>query len=335
MDGGRRVLRSVKESFATALPRARHGAAYPAEHTASPAAQDYFPGQPVNPNFARTASRRRGRASLASRFQFLARPGVGPFSIAAIFVAIGLAGFVQNGGYAKFVSREGAPWDIAARVVGFPINAVTISGQSRLTEQELLIASGVTARDSLPFLDIAAVRDRLMSIPLVKSAQVMKLYPNRLVVAIEERQPHALWQRDGKVVVVSQDGVPIDEVRDARYLSLPFVVGDGAQKRMVEFSSLMQLAGDLAPRVKAGILVAGRRWNFQMTNGVVVKLPEQDPGAAVETLQRLQREARILDKDLMSIDLRVTDRVFVRLTADAAAAREATASIKKSHTSGG
>ncbi|MCX7899936.1 MAG: FtsQ-type POTRA domain-containing protein [Methylocystis sp.] len=242
---------------------------------------------------------------------------------------------MQNGSYARMVARDGAPWEIAARAFGFPVAAITITGQSRLTEQEVLAATGVTTKNSLPFVDVEAVRERLLAVPLVKSAQVMKLYPDRLVVAIEERQPHALWQRDGAVVVVSQDGVPIDNVSDERYLSLPFVVGDGAQKRMAEFSALMQDMGDLSRRVKAGVLVASRRWNIQMTNGVTVKLPETDPGAAVATLTRPQREARILDKDILSIDLRAGDRVAVRLTAEAAAARDATASITKSHKSGG
>jgi cell division protein FtsQ len=80
---------------------------------------------------------------------------------------------------------------------------------------------------------------------------------------------------------------------------------------------------DLAKRVKAGVLVAGRRWDIEMTNGVMVKLPEENPGAGVETLLRLQREARVLDRDVMSIDLRARDRVVVRLTEEAAAAREA------------
>ncbi len=336
MDGGRRVLRSVKESFTALAPRARFSSGqFVQPHVDSLAQAALFTSDGVNPNNLRAAPRRRGRASFASRLRVFVRPGVGAASMLALFAAIGIAGFVQNGSYASLVARDGRPWDIAARAVGFPIAAVTISGQSRLTEQELLQASGVTARDSLPFLDANAVREHVTAIPLVKSAQVMKLYPNRLVIAIEERTPHALWQRDGKVVVVSQDGVPIDEVRDERYLSLPFVVGEGAQKRMIEFSALMQNMGDLSKRVRAGVLVASRRWNFQMTNGVEVKLPELDPGAAVATLLRLQREARILDKDIMSIDLRANDRVAVRLTDDALSAREPTASIKKSHKIGG
>lgn len=337
MDGGRRILRSLRESFS-----ARHSLVpiVPGEAPyAFAAAAATIPPSAVPAAAAAVAPRASARRTrgerLLSRLALLGRPGVGALATLALFAVIGAAGFVQNGGYAALVASEGELYDIAARVAGFPISAVTITGQSRLTERELLEAAGVGPRHSLPFLDATAVRDRLMQVPLVKSARVMKLYPDRLVIAIEERQPSALWQRDGRVAVISEDGVPIDELRDQRYLGLPFVVGEGAQKRLLEFLMLMTKAGDLAHRIKAGVLVAGRRWNFEMTNGVTVKLPEIDPSGALETLARLQREARILDKDVMFIDLRIPDRVSVRLTEEAAAAREAQLAPRKSTKRGG
>ncbi|MBG0798383.1 FtsQ-type POTRA domain-containing protein [Methylocystis sp. L43] len=338
MDGGRRILRSLRESFS-----ARHSLVpiVPGEapYALAAAAVASVPSAPVPAAAAAIAPRASARRTRGERFlsrlALLGRPGVGALATLALFAAVGAAGFVENGGYAALVASEGELYDIAARVAGFPISAVTITGQSRLTERELLEAAGVGPRNSLPFLDATAVRDRLMQVPLVKSARVMKLYPDRLVVAIEERQPSALWQRDGRVAVISEDGVPIDELRDQRYLGLPFVVGEGAQKRLLEFLMLMTKAGDLAHRIKAGVLVAGRRWNFEVTNGVTVKLPEVDPSGALETLARLQREARILDKDVMFIDLRIPDRVSVRLTEEAAAAREAQLAPRKSTKSGG
>jgi cell division protein FtsQ len=288
-------------------------------------------GPVVSPAFARRHAR---PAPALERYAFLGRPGMGLLGLVLLFGLVAFVGMKQNGGYDALVAREGAPWDIAARAVGFDISAVTISGQARLTEKELLAASGVDGRNSLPFLDAAAVRDRLMAIPLIKSARVMKLYPNRLVIAVEERRPHALWQQDGRVSVVAEDGVAIDELRDERYLGLPFVVGEGAQKRLPEFLEMLKTLGDLSRRVKAGVLVAGRRWDLDMTNGVAVKLPEDDPGRAILTLLRLQHEARILDKDIMSIDLRETDRVAVRLTEEAVAAREAAAPHKTKKTGG-
>jgi cell division protein FtsQ len=332
MDGGGRFLRSLRESISTSLPLVHFPVAQPQTAIAgAPFSSD----APVNPNVSRSVPRRRGEDPFAlSRFAFLGRPGVGLFALILLFGGVGCAGFVQNGGYDNIVAREGEPWDILARAVGFDIAAVTISGQSRLTEKQLLDASGVSARNSLPFLDVNAVRDRLLAVPFVKTARVMKLYPNRLVVAIEERQPHALWQRDGRVSVIAEDGVAIDELRDERYLGLPFVVGEGAQKRLPEFLQLLKGLEDLAQRVKAGVLVANRRWDIEMTNGVIVKLPELDPGFAVETLKRLQREARLLDKDVMSIDLRTSDRAMVRLTEEAVAAREATLPHKAKKTGG-
>ena len=211
MDGGRRVLRSLKESFATSLPLVHFPAAAPRPAVAGGA----FSGPaPVNPNVSRPSPRRRRHepVSTLSRFAFLGRPGVGVVAVMLLFGGVGFAGLVQNGGYDEIVAREGQPWDIVARAIGFDISAVTITGQSRLTEKELLEASGVGPRHSLPFLDANEVRDRLMAVPLVKSARVMKLYPDRLVVAVEERQPHALWQRDGRVTVIAEDGVAIDEL---------------------------------------------------------------------------------------------------------------------------
>jgi cell division protein FtsQ len=70
-----------------------------------------------------------------------------------------------------------------------------------------------------------------------------------------------------------------------------------------------------------------------MTSVTIVRLAESDPGKSIETLRRLQREAHILDRDLLSIDLRASDRVIVRLTEEGAATRKAL--IHKPRRSGG
>jgi cell division protein FtsQ len=95
---------------------------------------------------------------------------------------------------------------------------------------------------------------------------------------------------------------------------------------------LLAAANELRPKIKAGVLVSDRRWDLVMTNGMIVRLPEVNPQAAMATLVRLQREDRVLERAALSLDLRVAGKMFVRLTEEAAAARAAAHPAKKGAT---
>ena len=203
-----------------------------------------------------------------------------------------------------FVAAQGQPADIIAKALGFSIKAVTISGERELKEQELLTIAGITPRNSLLFLDVAKIRERLRQLPLVKEATVTKLYPDRLLIEIDERQPFALWQLDGNVHIVAADGVPVAAMRDQQFIHLPLVVGAGANEKLNQYLALLDAAGDLRERIVAGVLVAKRRWTLKTANGIEILLPETEPEAALARLAELQRTSHILDKDLISLDLR-------------------------------
>ena len=89
---------------------------------------------------------------------------------------------------------------------------------------------------------------RLETAPLVKQASVRKLYPNHLVIDLVERAPYALWQKDGQVNIVAADGAVIDQMRDQRFASLPFVVGEGANERLPNLPPCSQRPANWAPK---------------------------------------------------------------------------------------
>jgi cell division protein FtsQ len=190
-----------------------------------------------------------------------------------------------------------------------------------MREAEVLAAAGIDSRMSLVFLDVNEVRERLERVPLVKTAAVRKLYPNELVVTLTEREPHAIWQQNGELFVVAADGTVIDLMQDSRFVDLPFVVGADANLHTKDYLALLEAAGPLKNRIRAGTLVAGRRWTLKMDNGMDVRLPEIGKSEALARLVKLEREQKILEKDVLAIDLRMPDRVVVRLTEEAAAAR--------------
>jgi cell division protein FtsQ len=322
MDGGGRLLRSLGE-FGINLAQAPFALASSVDSNALPVAlPQAAPRLPL-------MHHRRRRAFPRSLLRLSRSPFFGPSLAFALIGAATLYGAVCGGAYAKFVADNGTLPDIVARAAGFPIKSVTISGAHELREVEILSLAGVRAQNSLVFLDVATIRQRLTAVPLIKEASVSKLFPNRLLIEIEERQPRALWQKNGVVSIVAGDGTPIDSLRNSRFERLPLVVGDSANKKLDDYFAVLAASGDLKARIRAGILVSERRWTLKMDNGVEIDLPERDPAAAIARFALLERDSHVLEKDIVSVDLRLLDRVAVRLTDEAAAARAAATASKK------
>lgn len=323
MDGRGRLLRSLRLAGPGFVPAAfAYAGASPRSDALSARQKFAVPAR---------QPRRGLRHKILNR---LSGPGVGACFSLSLLAAVGFYGAVKGGHYASFVAAQGQPADILAKAFGFSIEAVTISGERELKEQELLAIAGITSRNSLLFLDVAKVRERLLRLPLVKEATVTKLYPDRLLIEIDERAPFALWQLDGNVQIVAADGVPIAAMRDQRFIHLPLVVGAGANEKLNQYLALLDAAGDLRERVVAGVLVTKRRWTLKTANGTEILLPETEPEAALARLAELQRTSHILDKDLISIDLRAPGRLVARLTEEAAAER-AGSQPRKSKAKGG
>jgi cell division protein FtsQ len=265
---------------------------------------------------------RAARASLSWRVR-LDRPAPLKVDIAlTLFVLFGAALLgAERGGQLDWVSTEASrAGDWVARSLGLGVSVVTVSGATHMSEPRILAIAGIDASRSLPFFDVAEAKARLEANPLIKQASVRKLYPNQVVIDIVERTPYAVWQKDGDVSAIAADGAPIDEVTDDRYAGLPFVVGEGADARVREYVALLDAMDELKPRVEAGVLVGQRRWNLRLKSGLDVKLPEENPRAAIVELLSLQRQSRILEKDALALDFRIPGKVFVRLSEDAAAA---------------
>jgi cell division protein FtsQ len=274
---------------------------------------------------------RAARAPLSWRLR-LDRPAPHRFDIAlTLFVLLGAAllGAERGGQLDGLLAQASRAGDWVARSLGLGVAVVTVSGTTHMSEPRILAIAGIDASRSLPFFDVADAKARLEANPLVKQASVRKLYPNQVVIDIVERTPYAVWQKDGDVSAIAADGAPIDEVADSRYADLPFVVGEGANVRVREYVQLLDAMDELKPRVEAGVLIGQRRWNLRLKSGVDIKLPEENPQAAIAELLSLQRQSRILDKDMLALDFRVPGRVFVRLTEDAAAALAEGHTVKK------
>jgi len=241
---------------------------------------------------------------------------VGLKAMAGLFLATTVAGTLIGGHTMTVVSAVTA-WS------GLAIQRIEITGQSVTSEVDIIHAIGIGPFPSLVTFDVDAGRAGIAALPWIKQATIKKLYPDTLQIAVVERQPFAIWQHDDKLALIDRDGAVITDDIGEDYAKLPFVVGDGAAPRAGEYAELIAGVPSLQPRIHAGVLVAGRRWNIVLDNGVQLLLPEQDPGAALVAVAALDAENGLLSRDVAAVDLRLADKLVVRLSDAGAAARKA------------
>lgn len=246
----------------------------------------------------------------------------GLFATLLLLVASAGLGIVKGGHLEQFVATLSEARNALANSAGFRITSVAINGRKQLTQDEVLAIGGVNGHSSLLFLDASSVREKLKANPWISDATVLKLYPGQLRIDIVERSAFALWQQNGRLSVISDDGAVLQDYVSPAFLKLPLVVGKGAQTRARDFLALLSRYPQISSLTKAATLVGERRWNLRLNDGLDIRLPENDVGNALLTLSNLDKDEHLFAKDIVAIDLRLPDRLAVQLSDDAAKARE-------------
>jgi cell division protein FtsQ len=231
-------------------------------------------------------------------------------------------GIVKGGHIDEFMVGLSDARNALANSAGFRITEVAINGRKQLSQDEVLAIGGVNGRSSLLFLDATVLRDKLKANPWIADATILKLYPGRLQIDIVERTAFALWQQDGRLAVIAEDGAMLEPFVSRRFVSLPLVVGKGADVKARDFLALLDRYPQVRSVTKAAILVGERRWNLRLKDGLDIRLPENDVGNALAVLSKLDKEERLFSRDITAVDMRLPDRLTVQLSEEAAKARE-------------
>lgn len=239
----------------------------------------------------------------------------GVVSMFALFALTGVYGMAL-GGHTHNVAEA------ATSAIGFSINNVKVSGNAQTSEVDILQQLGLDGSSSVVSLSVAKARKKLIALPWVEDAEVRKVYPNTVEIDLTERKAFGIWQHDNSLDLIEADGKVITQLRDNKFTSLPLFVGDNAEDVASEFKQQMSNWPAIQKRVRAYIYVGERRWDLLLDNGVTVRLPEENIARAMHVLSTMEADEQLLERDIKTVDLRLSDRTAIQLTEDAAKRRE-------------
>ena len=182
-----------------------------------------------------------------------------------------------------------------------------------------LRAEGLARIDGNFFtIDLAALRARFERAPWIRRAEVRRVWPNRLEVAIEEHKPLARWS-DGRLVNTFGElfsaRLPDPDEREAL---LRFGGPEGTQRIVTErYDELERQLRRVAMRPQEVTLSERLAWSARLDNGITL-LIGRDEGVAV--MDRVSRWASVhpdvqsrLDERTEVIDLRYPNGFAIRV----------------------
>jgi cell division protein FtsQ len=195
---------------------------------------------------------------------------------------------------------------------GFRLKKVHVQGASPMATADIIRAAGVFADQPLVGLNLEDVRQKVESVGWVKQVRVVRLLPDTLVLAVEERRQLAVWQHAGKTSVIDDHGQVIPEANPARFASLPLVVGEGADAAAPAILPIVAQRPKLLGLTDALVRVDDRRWDVRLKDGSLIQLPSTNEDQALMQLEQLDQRSHILDLGFDRIDLRNPELVAVR-----------------------
>ena len=228
---------------------------------------------------------------------------------------------VLVGGVWGAVNAQGLRVSVGAKLTrlsvqaGFRFDDARVIGRVRTPADHVRTALRLKRGESLFAFDVQETKRRLEALPWVRSATVERRLPDTVRLILVEREAVALWQRGGRYVLLDADGFEItDDIAPFRHL--PVIVGEKAPGQVRALLAIVKSQPALAPRVRAAQFVSGRRWNLRLddvTRGIDVRLPEENPAEALRRLVEFDRAHDLLRRRPVMVDLRVPDRLVVRL----------------------
>lgn len=206
---------------------------------------------------------------------------------------------------------------MVAADAGFRYTHTEVRGVDHLNELKVYETVLAYRNQPMPLVDIDGLRNELLQLNWVGDARVSRQLPDRIVIDIVERKPHAVLRKADRLVLIDRDGHELEAVSRAKargYLVLSGL-GAGKQPQVEALSALLDAAPALKPQVREAEWMGNRRWNLTFRTGQVLALPEgTDRSAkALIAFARLDGTNRLLGGTVAAFDMRAPDRIYMRV----------------------
>ena len=191
----------------------------------------------------------------------------------------------------------------------FKIEKIIISNNLLVNKDDILLKLNKIYGKNIFLIERENIEESLQNVNFLKKIEVKKKYPNTIKVKIFETKPIGILFKDKTQYLIDSSSNLIEIKKKMNFAELPNIIGNGAEKNIVNFFDQLQINKFPTYDIKNFYYFKIGRWDLELSDSRVIKLPHNVGSYVIKkTIDLLNR------KDFQNykiIDLRIDGKIIV------------------------
>jgi len=193
-------------------------------------------------------------------------------------------------------------------ITKFNLKKIQIKNNSILNEKDIKELLIPLYEKNLIFLSYSEIEKALMQNSFIESFNIRKKYPQSLHIEIFEKQPVAILFNKKEKFYLSDKSELIKFIKDPKFKDLPYVIGE-PKKFKILFETLKKLNFPINS-VKKYVLYESNRWDIEIKNNQIIKLPEVNYNDSLKNYLSLANKNEF--KKYKIFDFRINNQLILK-----------------------
>ena len=193
----------------------------------------------------------------------------------------------------------------------FKVQEVLVEGQSNLLKQDIVAQLEQMKGKNIVYLNTSEIENRIKTDIRVKKVSVKKLFPSKIRVLLEEREPYVYVKKGDETLLADKDLNIYGDILEEPAKNIPIIdyTNDESLKEMKTILSKIQNKDFYA--MISEIRQSEKNYEILLTNNVRIITETTVTEKKYEEAYRLYEKIR-KKRPVISMDLRFIDKIVVK-----------------------
>ena len=195
----------------------------------------------------------------------------------------------------------------------YSLSVVNINGLNNINEDEILNLIKPYKDSSIFLIPIKKIANKISQNNWVKSINIQSNYKDTIEINIDESKPIGIYTTGIQNILFSDDLKILENIANNEKRFSALIKFEGKNSLHESIKLIDSFPDDFIQYVDKAFLINQRRWDLELKNSILLKLPENNIKEALENYKKIyinfSNEELI---EIESIDLRMKQKIILK-----------------------